>query len=109
MEEKIIGDCAVILANESKKAGKKLDGKVINIDPVFMIKQGEEWRVMPDLTQWDLTRRIPADMQPTSMKLDEKKVAAYKDLEKWVDERHEALKKERKQNPNGGDAISNQE
>jgi hypothetical protein len=92
LEEKISGDCAVIITNESTKAGKK----AFDIDPVFMIKQGDEWRVMPGVTQWDSTRRIPADKQPASMKLDERKVAAYKELEKWVDERTEALRKERK-------------
>jgi hypothetical protein len=90
IEEKISADCAVIIINESTKAGKK----AFDIDPVFMIRQGEEWRVMPDITQWDMTRSISADKQPASMKLDETKVAAYKELEKWVDERTEALKKE---------------
>lgn len=92
IEEKISGDCAVIITNESMKAGKK----AFDIDPVFMIKQGEQWRVMPEITRWDMTRSIPADQQPASMKLDETKVAAYKELEKWVDERTEALRKERK-------------
>jgi hypothetical protein len=91
LEEKISGDCAAIIINESTKAGKK----AFDIDPVFMIKQGEEWRVMPDITQWDMTRRIPADKVPASMKLDERKVAAYKELEKWVDVRKERLVKER--------------
>ena len=95
IEEKISGDCAVIITNESTKAGKK----AFDIDPVFMIKQGKEWRVMPEITQWDMTRRIPADKQPASMKLDETKIAAYKALEKWVDDRTEALKKERKHQP----------
>jgi hypothetical protein len=31
------------------------------------------------------------------MKLDETKIAAYKELEKWTDERTEVLKKERNQ------------
>jgi hypothetical protein len=91
LEEKISGDCAAIIINESTKAGKK----AFDIDPVFMIKQGEEWRVMPDITQWDMTRRIPADKVPASMKLDERKVAAYKELEKWVDVRKQRLVKER--------------
>ena len=92
IEENVSGDCAVIVTNESTKGGKK----AFDIDPVFMIKQGEEWRVMPDITKWDMTKRIPADKQPASMKLDERKVAAYKELGKWFDERKEALKKESK-------------
>ncbi len=87
LEEKINGDCAVIITNESTKAGKK----AFDIDPVFMIKQGQEWRVMPDITQWDMTESIPTDKQPASMRLDERKVAAYKELEKWVDERTKAV------------------
>lgn len=92
LEEKISGDCAVIVTNEIKKAGQK----ALDIDPVFMIKQGTEWRVMPGITKWDLTKHIAAEKQPDSMKLDQTKVAAYKELEKWVDERTEALRKKRK-------------
>ena len=92
IEEKISGDCAVIITNESKKAGKK----AFDIDPVFMIKQDDVWKVMPELTQWDMSGSVPVDKQPASMKLDERKTVAYKELEKWVDERTEALKKKRK-------------
>ena len=91
LEEKISGDCAVIITKESAKVGKK----AFDMDPVYMIKQGEEWRVMPEITKWDMTKRIPPEEQPASMKLDERKLAAYKELEKWFDERKEALKKER--------------
>ena len=41
-------------------------------------------------------KSIPADKQAASMRLDERKAAAYKELEKWVYERTKTLKKERK-------------
>lgn len=92
LEEKISGDCAVIILNEIKEPGQN----GLNIDPAFLIRQNGEWKVMPKLTQWDVSARIPAGQQPASMKLDEKKIAAYQELEKWVDERTEALQKERR-------------
>ena len=94
LDEKISGDCAVLVINEIKSAGQT----ALNIDPVFMIKQGAEWRVMPGITKWDLTRNIAAEKQPDSMKLDQTKQAAFKELDKWVDERKEALQEaQRKQ------------
>ena len=92
LEEKISGDCAAIVTNEIKKAGQT----ALNIDPVFMIKQGAEWRVMPGITKWDLTKNIAAEKQPDSMKLDQTKQAAFKELDKWVDERTEALQKQQR-------------
>ena len=89
LEEKISGDCAVIVANEKKVGGSE---DALNIDPAFLIKQNGEWKVMPSLTEWNLLDRVPADKQPASMKLDETKVAAYKELEKWFDERSNALR-----------------
>lgn len=92
VEEKIIGDCAVLLCND-KNAG---DGKnAFDPDPVFLNKQNGAWKVLPSLTEWNLLERVPAEKQPASMKLDETKVAAYKQLEKWFDERGKALKKEK--------------
>lgn len=94
LEEKINGDCAAIIANEIKTKGQT----ALNLDPVFMIKQGEHWRVMPSFTHWDISSHIPADKQPASMKLDERKVAAFNELEKWVEERTKVLQeKQRKQ------------
>lgn len=90
LEEKIIGECAVIVTNESTKAGRKAS----DIDPVYMIKQGDHWRVLPEITNWDMTKWIPADKQPASMKFDEKKASAYRELEKWFAERKAVLKKE---------------
>jgi hypothetical protein len=93
LEEKINGDCAVILANEIKKAGQT----ELNLDAVFLVKQGSEWKVMPCVTRWDLSKHIAVEKQPDSMKLDQTKVAAYRELEKWVVERKAALRKARKE------------
>lgn len=87
VEEKVISDCAVVLINESVKDGKK----AFDIDPVFMIKQGADWKVMPNITAWDMSKRIPVDQQPASMKFDEPKIEAFKALEKWSEERKQAL------------------
>jgi hypothetical protein len=93
LEEKVNGDCAVLVLNESTKAGKK----AFDIDPAYLIKQNGEWKVMPGFTKWDLSKEISAEYQPASMKLDEKKLAAYKELEKWFDERKAVLKKEHRE------------
>ncbi len=93
LEEKIKGDCAVLLVNEYKNDKQTS----LNIDPVFMIKQGHEWRVFPGLTNWDLTQTIPLQHQPQSMKLDEAQIAAFKEFEIWVDKRTNALQKQKRE------------
>ena len=93
LEEKISGDCAAIVTNEIKKAGQT----ALNIDPVFMMKQSGEWRVMPGITKWDLTKHIAAEKQPDSMKLDQTTQATFKELDTWVDERKKELRKKSKQ------------
>jgi hypothetical protein len=93
LEEKISGDCAVIVLNEINVGDTN---KSFDIDPAFLIKQKGEWKVIPSLTKWDLLDRIPVDKQPSSVKLDEVKVAAYKGLEKWFEERSKAIRDERR-------------
>lgn len=80
IEEKIDGDCAVVIINESKKAGRK----TFDIDPVYLIKQGGEWKVFPDLTDWDIAESVAKD-----------KVASFKKLEAWYEVRKVELKKKR--------------
>lgn len=93
LDEKISGDCAVVLCNDKKIEDSK---EAFDPDPAFLIKQNGEWKVMPGLTEWNLLERVPAHKQPASMKLDENKVATYKKLEEWSDERGKALRDQRR-------------
>ena len=79
IEEKIDGDCAVVVVNESTKEGRK----AFDIDPAYLIKQGGEWRVLPDISDWDIAEQVAKG-----------KVDSYKKLEAWFKERQEELKKE---------------
>ena len=78
IEEKIEGDCAVVVINESKKGGKKS----FDIDPAYLIKQGGEWKVFPDVSDWEIAESVAKD-----------KVASYKRLEAWFKIREAELKK----------------
>ena len=80
IEEKIEGDCAVVVINESKKEGRQ----AFDIDPAYLIKQDGEWRVFPDLSDWDIVEHVAKD-----------KVDSYKKLEAWYKKRKVELKKEK--------------
>ena len=77
-EERIVGDCAVIIVNESKKSGKAS----FDLDPVYLFKQNGEWKVFPDLSDWDLIEYI-----------DKEEVETFKKLEKWYRKRETVLRK----------------
>lgn len=81
IEEKVEGDCAVVVINESKKEGKK----AFDIDPAYLIKQGDEWKVFPDVSDWDIAEQVAKD-----------KVDSFKKLEAWFETRSEELKKKEK-------------
>lgn len=80
IEEKIEGDCAVVVINESKKEGRK----AFDFDPAYLIKQGGEWKVFPDVSDWDVAEQVAKD-----------KVDSFKKLEDWFKSRKAELKKER--------------
>lgn len=80
IEEKVDGDCAVVVINESKKEGRK----AFDIDPAYLIKQDGEWKVFPDISDWDLAEQVAKD-----------KVETYKKLEECYKARKTELKKER--------------
>jgi hypothetical protein len=82
LEEKADGDCAVVVINESKKDG----GEAFDIDPAYLIKQNGEWRVFPDVSDWDIAEQVAKD-----------KVDAFKKLEAWFKERKAELKKKHKE------------
>jgi hypothetical protein len=77
IEEKIEGDCAVVVINESKKAGQK----AFDLDPAYLIKQGDEWKVFPDVSDWDVAEQVAKD-----------KVDSFKKLEEWFKTRKAQLK-----------------
>ena len=79
IEEKVDGDCAVVVINESKKEGRK----AFDIDPAYLIKQDGEWRVFPDVSDWDISEQVAKD-----------KVETFKKLEAWFKARKVELKKE---------------
>lgn len=78
LEEKTEGECAVVVINESKKNGKKS----FDIDPVYLIKQNGEWRVLSGISDWDVAKQFAKD-----------KIESYKKLEAWFESRSETLKK----------------
>ncbi|MBK1883121.1 hypothetical protein JIN85_11885 [Luteolibacter pohnpeiensis] len=79
LEEKVEGDSAVVVINESKKAGRK----AFDLDPVYLIKQGSEWKVFPDVSDWNIAEQVAAD-----------KVDSFKKLEAWFKARKAELKKD---------------
>lgn len=80
IEEKIEGDCALVVTNESKKAGEK----PFDLDPAYLIKQGGEWKVFPDVSDWDIAEQVAKD-----------KIDSYKKLEAWFKVRKAELKKDK--------------
>ena len=82
IEERIDGDCAVVVINENNKRGVAS----FDIDPVYLIKQNGEWRVFPEISDWKIERNV----------LGEDVEATYQKLKIWYNEREEALKKQHK-------------
>jgi hypothetical protein len=80
IDEKMEGDCAVVIINESKKAGEK----AFDIDPAYLIKQGGEWKVFPDVSDWDIAEQVAKD-----------KVDSFKKLEAWFRTRKAEIKKDK--------------
>lgn len=79
VEEKLEGDCAVVVINESRKAG----ARAFDLDPVYLIRQGEQWKVFPDLSDWEVAEHVAKD-----------KVESFKTLEAWFKARKAELTKE---------------
>jgi hypothetical protein len=77
IEERVEGDCAVVVINESKKEGKK----AYDLDPAFLIKQDGEWRVLPEVTDWKIAKKVAED-----------KVSSFEKLSTWFETRSEELK-----------------
>ena len=80
VEEKVEGDCAVVVIKESKKGGEK----TVDLDPAYLIKQGDEWKVFPEVTDWEVAEHAAKD-----------KVAAFKKLEAWFTARKAELKEKK--------------
>ena len=65
LEEKIDGNCAVVVINEAKKAGED----AFDIDPAFLVKQGDSWKVLPEITSWRAAGEALKDQVATLEKL----------------------------------------
>ena len=77
LEEKVDGDCAVIVGNEVK--GEK--SEVPNLDPVYLLKQDNEWKVFAKLTKFDLAAAGGKE-----------KLEVFGKLKKWYEERKQVLR-----------------
>ena len=77
LEEKVEGDCAVIVGNEVK--GEK--SEVPNLDPVYLLKQDNEWKVFAKLTKFDLAAAGGKE-----------KLEVFGKLKKWYEERKQVLR-----------------
>ena len=78
LEEKVSGDCAVVVVNEVRKEGSRGG---IDPDPACLIKQDGEWRVFPD----------PSGRE-AAQQLAKQHAATYQKLEKWFKDRKVVLK-----------------
>ena len=79
LEEKIDGDCAVVIVNDSYKGGQK------NINPAYLIRQHGEWRTFPGISGWDIAFQGAKD-----------KVDTYRKLDAWFFSRKTELEKKQK-------------
>ena len=84
VEEKVAGDCAVVMIDENPKPGVV----AIDYDPIFLIRRAGEWKVMPDFSDWDIAKHFAPDTVPL-----------FEKLEVWFNERKAEM--ERKQEGNG--------
>jgi len=80
IEEKVEGGCAVVVINESRKAGRA----AFDLDPAYLIKQGDEWKVLPEVSDWDIAEQVAKDDVPS-----------FRKLEAWFKARKAELRKGR--------------
>ena len=64
---KILEDCAVVIGKQSE----------IDLDPVYLLKQGDQWRVLPTITRYD----------HQSFELSEAQQARFLELKTWFKEK----------------------
>lgn len=62
LAERIDGDCAIVIINEIQKEGQP----TFDLDPVYLIKQDEQWRICRTQKQLDL---VAPDKAPVFAKL----------------------------------------
>jgi hypothetical protein len=58
--------------------------KAFDIDPAYLIKQGDEWKVFPGVSDWAVAEQVAKD-----------KVDSFKKLEAWFKKRKTELKKDK--------------
>jgi len=74
---KELGDVAVVVVNETRKGGRER----FDIDPVYLIRQGDAWKILPLYTRYD---RAFFDFTPDQMQ-------GYYSLEGWFRAQEELL------------------
>ncbi|GAA5495136.1 hypothetical protein Rhal01_01308 [Rubritalea halochordaticola] len=84
LEEKIEGDCAVIIINESKKNGKAS----FDIDPVYLLRQDGQWKVFVNMSSYRLAVEADQTKEPTFLLLKD-----------WYKNRKAELKAQHKAKP----------
>jgi hypothetical protein len=80
LDSKASGEIAVVMINDYLKSGRK----TIDIKPWYLIRQQGEWKLLGKFTDFELKE----------YGFDADRVAAYRGLEKWANEREPQLRKE---------------
>ena len=88
LEEKIIGDCAVVVVNSVVDASNDDEwekGVKAKFDPgiIYLIQQGGDWKVFPPAHGWNYVAKY----------VSKDKVETFKNLEMWFKARKIELKK----------------
>ena len=77
-----VGGAAVVIINEGLKSGQQ----AFDIDPVYLIRQKESWRILPKLTRYN---------RPY-FEFSERQIAEFQQLEKWYKEQKAGLIEQRR-------------
>jgi hypothetical protein len=80
LDAKESGDIAVVLINDNLKDGRK----TIDIKPWYLLRQQGEWKLLGKFTDFELKE----------YGFDEPRIAAYRALETWSQQREPQLRKE---------------
>lgn len=78
VDEKIEGHSALVITNTAKKGY----GPSFDPDPIYLIKTGGTWKILPDFTEWELAKTYAKEQ-----------VGSFKKLEAWYSKRKAELRK----------------
>ena len=73
IDEKIVEGCAVVVLRDSKNPD--------DLDPAYLIKQEDGWRLFPDFTEWEIAEHVAKE-----------KVGALTKLQEWYKGRKSSIK-----------------